>query len=237
MERADIGEAERKAYLADAPGPIEHAYFRLGALEEQEGAFERALADFRACGAESPTSSFSRSARNRIGWIGARSEGEFAPLARLHRVRRDPALVDEPAALEGLASEAEDFPPGRVRAEARMFVAEAWLARTNKRDAAIALLRAVADDPSSDSMDAALARRRFVQVLVADGRLDAAADEVRTHRVEPPLAADVRRLLRRRMLQRLALAGLLGLVAVAIAAAIAAVVRARRLRAAPALQG
>jgi hypothetical protein len=224
--RDSTREALEHAITVDEdPVAVAEAYFRLGALEEGDGAFERALIDFRACIAGAPTSGFARSARNRIAWIAARSEGEFAPLARLQRVRRDPELAGEPAAIESLAAEAEDFPPGRVRAEARMFVAEAWLARASKRVAVTALLRKVADDPSSDSMDATFARRHLVEVLLADGRLDEAADEVRTHHLEPRVVAEVRRLTRRRTLRRLAMAGLFAIGALAIVA----LVRTRRL--------
>src|SRR5580658_6722828 len=121
LERATLADDDRVA--------VAEAYFRLGVLEEQDGAFERALAAQRACLAKAPTSGWARSARNRIAWISARSEGAFSPLARLERVRHDPVLASDPASIDALARDAETFPPGRVRAEARMFVVEAWQTR------------------------------------------------------------------------------------------------------------
>ena len=204
----------------DDPSAVAEAYFRLGVLEEEDGAFARALEDQRACMAKGAPGNFGRSARLRIGWISARSEGDFAPLERLQRVRRDPALPNDPAAIESLATDAESFPPGRVRAEARMFVAEAWLDRMKRRVDAIGELRKVADDRSSDSMDAAVAHRRLAEALLAEGRLDDAASEVESHPLDPMLGAQVHRLLRRRTLQRVAVAELAlccGLAAVVLA--------------------
>jgi hypothetical protein len=120
---------ERASTVDDDAMATSEAYFRLGVIDEEEGAFERALANQRSCMERAPYGSWARSARLRIGWISARSEGAFEPLARLQRVRGDPKLGGDRAAVEALARDADSFPPGRVRAEARMFAAEA-LART-----------------------------------------------------------------------------------------------------------
>jgi hypothetical protein len=210
-------EALQRATLADDDRvAVAEAYFRLGVLEEQDRAFERALAAQRACLAEAPTSGWARSARNRIAWISARSEGAFVPLARLERVRRDPGLASDPASIDALAREAETFPPGRVRAEARMFVVETWQTRPGKQDDTIAELRKVIVDPSSDSMDAFFARHHFVEALLAAGRLDEAASEVRTHQFEPKIKVEVERLVRRRTLRWSAIAELVAAVGLAI---------------------
>ena len=182
---------------------VAEAYFRLGVLDEEDGDFASALVHQRACMAQGP-SNFARSARLRIGWIEARSEGNFAPLARLQRVRRDPALLNDGVAIESLATDAEAFPPGRVRAEARMFAASAWMNRMNRREDAIAELHKVADDPSSDSMDATLAHRHLLDTFLAEGRLEEAESEAKSHPIDPQLGLEVQRLVRRRSLRRAA---------------------------------
>jgi hypothetical protein len=207
---------ERATVAADDRVAVGEAYFRMGVLDEEDGAFARALADQRECMAKAPGTNWARSARLRVGWIAARSEGDFLPLARLQRVRRDPGLADEPAALDALAVEAEAFPPGRVRAEARVFVAEAWLTRADKHEDAMAELAKVARDPSSDSIDAALAHRRILDAFLADGRLDEAASEVSRSHFDPKVVAEVDRLVRRRALRRVATAELLAAVAAAV---------------------
>jgi hypothetical protein len=187
------------------------AYFRVGVADEEDREFEDALAAQRECIASAPYSAWARSARQRVAWMSARSEGGFEPLARLERVRRSPTLGVDPAALEVLAREADAFPPGRVRAEARMFVGEAWLARSTRSEDAIRLFRKIADDPSSDSMDTLLARRRLLEMLLAIGRVDEAARrlEASPAAATPELSAGIHRQLRMRILRQGAAAGLL----------------------------
>jgi tetratricopeptide (TPR) repeat protein len=206
---------ERAIAADDDAATLAEAYFRLGALDEEDGAFEIALERQRACIARGP-SNFARSARLRIGWIEARSEGDFAPLARLQRVRRDPTLLNDAVAIESLATDAEAFPPGRVRAEARMFVAGAWMNRMNRREDAIAELHKVGDDPSSDSMDSTIAHRHLLEALLADGRLEEAESEARSHPIDPQLGLEVRRLVRRRLLRWAARVELVAFIGVAI---------------------
>jgi len=225
-DRDAARRALERAMATDGGAPVDlaEAYFRLGFLDEEDGAFERALANQRACIAKAPYSSWARSARQRIGWISARSEGAFEPLRRLQRVRRNQALGNDPAAIEALSRDADAFPPGRVRAEARMFVAEAWLTRLVRPEDAILEFRKVADDPSSDSTDAVLTHRQLAQALLALGRLDEAASEVRSFpAANPELSDRVNQLVRRRALLRAAITVLvmltLGLVGVAAARA------------------
>jgi hypothetical protein len=175
-----------------------------GAADEDRLDFARALEDDRACIAAAPGSEWSARAATRIEWLRARSEGGFAPLARLERVRRDPIAAADPAAIQALQQDAESFPAGLVRTEARMVVAEAWLGRLGRPDDAIAELREIADDPSSDRLTARLAEREVVEALVTRGLVDAAAAEANAR----PGLLDVRfvhatsRLVVRRALRR-----------------------------------
>ncbi|HSY22435.1 MAG TPA: hypothetical protein VK841_09990 [Polyangiaceae bacterium] len=207
----------------DDPMAVAEAYFRLGVLEEEDGAFGRALADQNACRAKAPTSNWGRSARLRIGWIASRSEGDFAPLARLQRARRNPAILGDPGALASLAHDAETFPPGRVRAEARMFVAESWLLVMNRRHDALEELRKVEDDPSSDSTDAVLAHGRLVDAFLTEGWLDEAEREIHSRPTDPSLTDRFQRLVFRRALRRAAIVGLSVLIAFAAIAAARAI--------------
>jgi hypothetical protein len=200
-----------------SPAAVAEAMFRLGQSDEDKGAFAQALLDHRASVAAAPESEWAQRAADRIAWLKARSEGDFGPLARLERVRRSPALASDPAALEALARDAASFPPGQVRTEARMLVAEAWLGRLQgppyrpHTEEAMALLRAVSDDTSdaagADPSTARLAERELVDALVGQGRLDEAAAEARAHadRLDPRFVKQTQALVRRRTLRTAAI--------------------------------
>jgi hypothetical protein len=204
------------------------AMYRLGQADEEAGAFAQALMHDRASVAAAPESAWAQRAADRIEWLSAHAEGGFAPLARLEQVRRSPALASDPAAIDALARDADAFPPGRVRVEARMLVAEAWLgrmsvaaeaarmteaeaapvARTPERVSdALALLRAVSDDPEADPLTARLAEREIVDALVAQDRLEGASAEATSHanRLDPRFVKQTRTLVRRRAMRHAAL--------------------------------
>ncbi|MDP9037629.1 MAG: hypothetical protein M3O50_22760, partial [Myxococcota bacterium] len=154
--------------------------------------------------AEALESGCARRAEARLEWLRARSEGGFVPLERLERIRRDPDLANDPTAIASLAREADAMPPGIVRVEARMLVAEAWLGRMDQPDAALAELRKVVDDPGADALTAHLAQREIVSALAMAGRIDAAAAEARAHAgwLDARFVGQIQRLVRRRMIRR-----------------------------------
>lgn len=220
------------AAVRGAP-PIPHlaanaeAEFRLGALAEGEGAFQRALEHYRQSLKGEPPLRLARNARSRIIWIEERSEGNFVPLATLARVRRDPAVLATQKELEKLATETEAFPAGLVRSELRLRVAEARLRQDGRNAAGLAGLRAVIDDPRSGASDRMLAERDLVATLLAAGQLDTASEEVEAHPFDPASTKEVERLVRRRSrLRRAGLVGALALLAIALGAT--ASVRLRR---------
>jgi hypothetical protein len=182
---------------------LAEAHFEEGKVDEERAAFPQALVEYAAAIAAAPNTRWALRASDRIDWLRARSEGDFAPLAALERVRRNPDLAADAASIETLARQAEAFPPGTVRVEARMLVAEAWLGRMHRPDAAIPELRAVTDDPAADPLTARLAERELVDVLVADRKIDEAAAEARAHasRLDPRFVRQVSRLLVRRALR------------------------------------
>ncbi len=208
------------------PEAAAEALWLLGQHDEDTGAFALALEHDRACIARAPGSRWAARASDRIEWIRARSEGDFAPLARLERVRRDPTLSSDPEAVATLAREADAFPPGLVRVEARLLVAEAWLGRLDRPADAERVLRLVESDPSADPLTARLAARELVDSAIARGALEAAtADaEAYANRLDPRFVAHVRRLGRRRALRYAAMGELL-LFAVLSALAVVRAVR------------
>jgi hypothetical protein len=149
---------------------------------------------------------------------------ETAPRARLERVRGDPDLANDPAAIDALARDLEAFPPGAARVEARMLVAEAWLGRMRRPEAALVELQAVAGDPAADPLTARLAEGELVQALVASGRIVDARTEAhaRMGLLDQAFVRSVDRLARRRWLRRgaaVVLAAFAALSAVALARA------------------
>ncbi len=206
MARAAL---ERATAAADDQAALSEAYFRLGALDEEEESFAQAMAHYRQSVAAKPVGSgvpWARNASRRMQWLSAHSEGNFAPLARLHRFARDPALAADPEALTALARDTEAFPPGIVRAESRMLVATAWLGPLRRPRDAIRLFRLVATDPTGDGLNLRFAERGLVDALIADGQFDEAAKEAQTHaaQLEPAVMHGLQRHQRRRTLVRAA---------------------------------
>jgi hypothetical protein len=201
--------AFERAAAGGEPPTASQAHFRLGVLDEEDAEPARALEQFHASVDAAPGSRWARTARGRIAWMDERSEGDLAPLAALQRVRLLPPALRDPAAVDALAVEAESFPPGRVRSEARMLVAETWLKVAPRRGDALGELRKVVADPSSGAADAVLAERDLVEALLADNRVDEAAEETRARPFDPRAAAEVQTRLRRRSLRRAAGAELL----------------------------
>lgn len=225
--RAMLEHAVRAAN--DDGDALAEALFRLGEMDEGEGAFVQALAHDRACITAAPDTRWAVRAAERIDWLRARSEGDFTPLARLERVRRDPALASDSAAIDALARDADAFPPGTVRVEARMLVAEAWLGRMRRPTEAIAELRNVADDPAADPLTASLAERELVEALAASGKVGEAAAEAHAHAnlLDAGYVRSVDRLVQRKWVRRAAVAVL----AAFFALAALALVHAQRRRA------
>jgi hypothetical protein len=211
----------RATEAGDDPSAVAEAHFRLGALDESDAEPAHAMAHYRASIDAAPSPHAARSAAMRVQWLSARSEGEFVPLSRFLRMQRDPALAGDANAVAAFAREADAFPPGLLRGEAQLFVAERWLGPLHMREDGMRELRKVADDPAAGGVSARLAERALVDAWLADGRLDEAAREVeaRAPMLDPEVVRRVEGLSRRRMLRRgaaLALAICLGLTAIAV---------------------
>jgi hypothetical protein len=190
----------------DEPVASAEARFHAGESNEERGAYPEALTEYRAVMDAAPGSRWAVRASDRIEWIRSRSEGDFAPLRRLQQVRRDPDLASDPGAIDALARDAEAFPPGLVRVEARMLVAEAWLGRMHRPADAIRELELVRDDPKTDPLTTRLAERELVDAYIGEGRIDEAIAEATKHsaRLDPKFVRQVKRLALRRAVQRFA---------------------------------
>lgn len=226
--RRDEGRVALLAAItaADEPEAVAEAEFLLGRLDEEDGNYPQALLDDRASIDAARESRWAVRASDRIDWLRARSENGFGPLRRLESVRHDPALSSDPATLESLAHEADGFPPGMVRVEARLLVADAWLGRLHRTDDAIAILRLVAAETKIDPLTARMAERELVDALVSEGKIDEAIAEVtaRPSRFDPKFVRQVKRLRTRRTVTRVAT----GVLVLFVGFALTALVRAGR---------
>jgi hypothetical protein len=183
--------------------------FREGQEAESRLDLGKALAAYDRALALRPSASFALRARTRAEDLRGHSEGGFEPLVRLERVRRDPVAASDATALGELYEAARAFPPGRVRAESLMLVAEGFARRAHLPERAIAPAKAVALDPTLDRNTRALALGLLVDSYVAVGDVASArriAVELRA--VSPALARKVEREGRRVGLERAAEGGL-----------------------------
>jgi hypothetical protein len=183
------------------------ALLGLARMDRDERAYASALTNYRACIVTAPNTVWAQRATQQIAWLSARSEGGFAPLDRFERVKLDPAKMSDPAAIDDLARDADAFPPGLVRVEARRYVAEAWLASPHRGSDAIRELRKVQTDlPFAELLTDRTVERELVDALLANGEVDGAASEVAAHHdlLDAPVVLQVRRLARRLALQRAA---------------------------------
>jgi hypothetical protein len=170
------------------------ALFLLGELDEAALQFASAMTHYDASVARLPSNRYAPRAITRAADLRNHAEGGFAPLARLETVRRSADLANSAAGIDALAHDAEGFPPGRVRVEARMLAAEAYIGRLHRPDVLTAR-QAVSD---------------LVTALVGRDDLDTALEV--THRykrlAEPSAERNIQRRLRRRPMRLVAMANL-----------------------------
>jgi hypothetical protein len=187
---ATSGEAEEAA----------RSLYLQGETDEEALRFDDAVAHYEASIARLPSSRYAQGAAARSLALKSHSEGHFAPLVRLETVRRDPLLSNSVDAVDALAKDAESFPRGPVRVEARLLAAEAYRARLHRPDEQIALLWLVVRDPSASDVESREAAVEIILAEIARGDLDAAQRaqlELGT-KLDAAHASMVARLLRRR---------------------------------------
>ncbi|MEO8798210.1 MAG: hypothetical protein ABI551_10020, partial [Polyangiaceae bacterium] len=197
--------AVARAALADPPQPDAVALYELATADDAAFRFASALREYEASLAKDPSHRFALRARARAETLRTHAEGDFAPFTTLERFRRDPGADREPAKLAALATEADAFPPGLVRVEARMTAADGWRALGDDAKE-LPLLEEVARDPSADPVAFHAASRKLVDAYLARGdraRADAIAS---LPNQEPELATKIAITLRRRTLRSIATA-------------------------------
>lgn len=201
----------------DAPAAAQRSFDR-AEVAFQEQRFAEALAAYREATALDPSARFVLTARARAADLEAHAEGDFAPLARLSAVRRDPAKSGDRATIEALERDVAAFPPGRVRGEAELVVADAWWHRLGDPRRALAPLEAAVTDDTGDRLTRSLALGALARLHRDLGDLDAALAVVeRFPDLAPATRDEVRTLARRARLRgaSITLLGALGVVGLA----------------------
>ena len=180
--------------------------------------FAEALAAYREAVAADPSARFVPTARARAADLEAHAEGDFAPLTRLSAVRRDPSRSGDHSVIEALALDAATFPPGRVRGEAELVIADAWWHRLGEPRRAVAPLEAAIADETGDRLTRSLALGELAQLQRELGDLDAALAVVERYPdLAPATYREVRALVRRGHLRAAAIALLAVLAVIAVA--------------------
>jgi hypothetical protein len=206
---ADTGAGRARLEAAAESGDdrtAAEALYQLGELDYAAMDFKSAVRDYQAAAARLPSARHTPRALSMIAELRLHSEGDYEPLRRLETVRRSTTLSNDPAAIDALVSDANGFPPGRVRVEARMLAAEAYAGRLGRKNDARPLLRLVAEDPQADSLMSREAATELFGSYLADTDYDAAL--ALTHgypKLLPQYAErDVKRLVRRKLYRVLA---------------------------------
>ena len=173
------------------------ALYELADMDEDDLAFAPALDHYRASLARAPQSRYAPRAETRIDYLRRHAEGNFQPLVRVERVRRDAHFADAQT-IDALAKDADAFPQGRVRVEAWLVVGDAYQRRLDRPDDALTAYRNILADPESDPLARQQAAHDAADILSARGDYDdalAAAQVVEAY--DTALVARVRRLARR----------------------------------------
>jgi hypothetical protein len=214
--------------LASASPKARHeaeALYEQAEREERDLDFGAALAHYESSVKTDPSNRWALRATARAHWLRQRSEAGFVPLVKLERLRRDPTAQGDAQAIDSLAGDLERFPPGEVRVEARMYVAEAYATKLARPKAAERELDALLDEPNGDPPLKAQAAERLAGIAMArDDVPTARRAAARVTTFDPPLGKRVARWARRRILERGAVATL------ALFALLAGQAAARRLR-------
>ena len=185
---------------AEARDVAARASFLLGELDESERAYESALHHYRDVLTFDPGNWYAVSARARVESLESYG-GTFRALARLDAVRKDPRASDDESAVSALQRDVGQFPPGRVRDEALLFIAEAYLGRLHRPADAVAPALSVAKAPAADPLTRASAFELAYAALHLAGDLDRAAREIAHDPAAPPsLRTRIAREVRRRRL-------------------------------------
>ncbi|MEZ4410505.1 MAG: hypothetical protein R3A52_29095 [Polyangiales bacterium] len=184
------------------PSEASLAGYFLAQVADAELDFATALEGYRAFVARDPGSRYAGRATARVEDLAAHAEGGFAPLRALERVRRSTTLSNDLTALRALGREAEGWPAGPTRVEARLLVAEAMAGRLHREREAVALLRAVVRDPASTQDQRDLAAGKLVTARALLGEQSDVEDDLARATIDEGVRADARTLARRARLSQ-----------------------------------
>lgn len=158
--------------------PSQSKLVRLADEAESGAEPARAAELYRQAVEADPSSRLARRAHTRLRFLEDRSEGDFAPLARLQQVRshQDGLTREE---LSAFGAEVDAFPEGRVRREARGLVADLWLRHLDDPLRAREAIEAWLNEPGLEDTDRhraesalAIARSRLGDVSGAIASLE-----------------------------------------------------------------
>lgn len=139
-------------------------WFREARQAEDEHRPAAAADAYRRAIDADPRARLANSARRRLAYLEARSEGDFRPLATLSRFRAE--LRPSAAALAVFESDASTFPPGQVRREAWASVGEGWLSLGDPTRAE-ASFRALAAEPDTTDTERVMAQTGIARAIAA----------------------------------------------------------------------
>lgn len=156
-----------------------------------EAAFElgKAAEGYRTAIRERPSAGFALRARARLDELESHAEGDFVPLTKLERVRRDPRASSDAAALLALLEASREFPEGAVRRETWLLVAEGLARRTGRPAEALGPATQLLADEKAPSVMRAAALSIAVFAKESLGDRAGAAALARAHRVLNPTIA------------------------------------------------
>src|SRR5687768_1762592 len=97
------------------------------------------------------------------------AHGQPRVAEELDRIRADPALASDAAAIDGLVRDADASPPTVARTEAWSLAGEAYANRLGRKDDAARQWEKILADPSSDRVLAGKAARDLVTHRLAKG--------------------------------------------------------------------
>lgn len=198
---ADTGEGDR----ARARALFEEAERADDAL-----AFARALELYDQMRALDPGSRYAPRAEARGAVLRAHAAGGFVVFTELERVRRDPKLASDAAAIDALVALADRSPGDPSEVEVWVLAAEAYAYRLGRPAEAARLYGRVVSADHVDAIVGKKAARDLVTMQLASGDVRGAQSTVAlavAHgRADDRLARDVKRVARRGRLHQAALA-------------------------------
>jgi hypothetical protein len=205
---ADDADAKRATLETQStsgdPRTAALALYELAEMDDHDYRFASALARYDASIARDPSHRFALRARTHADTLRSHSEGDFEPYSELEHIRRDHVAARDQVALAKLAADADSFPPGLVRVEARMLAGDAFIAQGDL-GRGLPLLDLVDQDPKTDPILHHQAAHELVDSYLLRNNPEAAMEVAARPHEDPTLAKTVTKWIRRRQLRSLSM--------------------------------